>query len=144
MISSYSFEEGWKEGETDDPFAEWLIEYGFAQEPIPGVGLIRQFQDFKPRRIVGNTLFALGAGTAWTYGLSGQGYRSMSGIAYEALTGGRFAPAPLIPVVVAAGGTAAFVEFHKTQQPSEPTHQPSWWNSLAAAMAGTFGGMNYE
>ena len=99
MTKSYSFEEGWKEGETQDPFFEWLIEYGFAQEPIPGIGILRQFQDFKPKRIIGNTVFGLAAGTGWTMWASSQGYRSMTGIAYEALTGSRFAPAPLIPVI---------------------------------------------
>jgi len=75
---------------------------------------------------------------------SRQGYRSMTGIAYEALTGSRFAPAPLIPFVASAVGTTAFIGFHEKLQPEEPTHQPSWWNSIAAAVGGTFGGMQYE
>ena len=68
----------------------------------------------------------------------------MTGIAYEALTGSRFAPAPLIPFVASAVGTTAFIGFHEKLQPEEPTHQPSWWNSIAAAVGGTFGGMQYE
>ena len=48
-----------------------------------------------------------------------------------------------IPTVGPVIGTKVFVEFHKKYEPTEPTHQPSWWNSLAAAMGGTFGGMEY-
>ena len=141
IVPSYSIEEGWEEGETDNPFFEWLIEYGFAQD-IPGFALGRQFQDFKPKRLIGNTIFTLAAGTGWTMWASSQGYRSMTGIAYEALTGTRFSVAPVIPLVASVVVTEAFIGLHKQLQPDEPTHQPSWWNSIAAAMAGTFGGIN--
>jgi len=141
---SYSFEEGWKEGETEDPLVEWLIEYGFAQEPIPGLGILRQFQDFKPKRLVGNTMFGLAVGTGWTMWASGQGYRTLTGIAYEAVTGSRFTAAPLIPIVASVVATEAFIGFHEQYQPDEPTHQPSWWNSIAAAIGGTFGGITIE
>jgi len=51
---------------------------------------------------------------------------------------------PAIPLVAAAKVTEEFIDFHEAYQPAEPTHQPSWWNSIAAAMGGTFGGMQYE
>ena len=55
------------------------------------------------------------------------------------------APAAIgIPFATAAVGTDAFVDFHMKHQPTEPTHQSSWWNSIAAAMGGTFGGIQIE
>ena len=55
------------------------------------------------------------------------------------------APAAIgIPFATAVVTTDAFVDFHMKHQPTEPTHQSSWWNSIAAAMGGTFGGIQIE
>lgn len=77
-------------------------------------------------------------------------------LAYQALGGAEFGATQvarnlvskavipvLIPTVGPVVGTKKFIDFHKKYEPEEPTHQPSWWNSIAAAMGGTFGGVQY-
>jgi len=48
---------------------------------------------------------------------------------------------PVLPVVATAVVTDKYIGFLEEHQPEEPTHQPSFWNSIAAAMSGTFGGV---
>jgi len=50
---------------------------------------------------------------------------------------------PVIPVVASAVVTDRYISFLEEHQPEEPTHRPSFWNSVAAAMGGTFGGVKY-
>lgn len=53
------------------------------------------------------------------------------------------AATPVVPVVAAGYVTDKYIGFLEEHQPEEPTHQPSFWNSIASAMAGTFGGIQY-
>jgi len=51
---------------------------------------------------------------------------------------------PALPVVTSVVVTDKYISFLEGHQPVESTHQPSFWNSVAAAIGGTFGGMGYE
>lgn len=55
----------------------------------------------------------------------------------------RTAVAPALPAVAAYYGSQAYIGGLEPYAPEEPTHQPSFWNSVAAGLAGTFGGVKY-
>ncbi len=82
--------------------------------------------------------------TAWA---TGQAHVSIASASFTALTGvtpGSFLVGGVTlaaPVVATAVVTTGYISAMDELKPEEPTHQPSFWNSLAAAMAGTFGGV---
>lgn len=147
---AYSIKKGYEKesgSEWDDYIMNQMIEYGITHEAfIPGLTAYRISQGQSRKQAVGSVVLPVTTGFALTAWLTGQSYVSLGSSAFTAFTG--VAPATVattaLPVVVAAAGTSAFVEFHQRYEPTEPTHQPSWWNSLAAAMGGTFGGVQYE
>lgn len=49
-------------------------------------------------------------------------------------------PVIAVPAAVVLG-TQAYIGTMEQLQPEEPTHQPSFWNSIGAALGGTFGGV---
>lgn len=49
-------------------------------------------------------------------------------------------PVIALPAAVVSG-TQAYIGTMEKLQPDEPTHRPSFWNSIGAAMGGTFGGI---
>jgi len=145
---AYSIKTGYRKesgSEWDDYLMNQLIDYGFTHEAfIPGLSSYRISQGQSKKQVVGSVLAPAGTGFAITAWATGQTYRSLGSSAFTALTGGSptSALAVAAPAVTAVVVTAAFVEFHQQFQPTEPTHQPSWWNSIAAAMGGTIGGIN--
>jgi hypothetical protein len=147
---AYSIKKGYEKesgSEWNDYMMNQMIEYGFTHEAfIPFMSSYRVSQGQSKKQVVGSVVAPAAAGFAITAWATGQSYVSLGSSAFTAITG--VAPstalAPLVPVVVTAAATTAFVEFHKKYEPKETTHQPSYWNSIAAAMAGTFGGMQYE
>jgi len=144
---AYSIKSGYRKergSEWDDYLMNQLIDYGFTHEAfIPGLSSYRISQGQSKKQVVGSVLAPAGTGFAITAWASGQTYRSLGSSAFTALTGGTPSGALLVaaPAVTSVVVTTAFVEFHQQFQPTEPTHQPSWWNSIAAAMGGTIGGI---
>ncbi len=50
---------------------------------------------------------------------------------------------PLVAVPAAVvGGTDLYITTMEKLEPEEKTYQPSFWNSIGAALGGTFGGMS--
>jgi len=147
---AYSIEKGYEKergSEWDDYLMNQMIEYGFTHEAfIPGLSTYRISQGQSKKQVVGSVAVPTAVGFALTAWATGQSYVSLGGSAFTALTGigPSTALAPLVPVVTTAVVSTAFVEFHKKYEPTEPTHQSSWWNSIAAAVGGTFGGVQYE
>ena len=146
---AYSIKKGYEKesgSEWDDYIMNQMIEYGITHEAfIPGLSAYRISQGQSRKQVVGSVAVPAVTGFGITAWATGQSYVSLGSSAFTAMTGvaPSTAVAPLVPVVTAAVGTAAFVEFHTHYEPTEPTHKPSWWNSLAAAMGGTFGGIHY-
>lgn len=144
---SYTISKGYERqtgSDWDDYLFNQMLDYGFTHEAfIPGLSAYRISQGQSKKQVVGSVVAPTAAGFAITSWVSGQSYVSLTSSAFTAMTGvaPSTAATPLIPVAVSVAGTAAYVEFHKKYEPTEPTHQSSWWNSLAAAMGGTFGGM---
>jgi hypothetical protein len=147
---AYSLEKGYEKesgSEWDDYMMNQMIEYGITHEAfIPGLSTYRISQGQSKKQVVGSVAVPAVTGFAITSWATGQSYVSLGSSAFTALTGvaPSTAAAPLVPVVTTAVVTTAYVEFHKKYEPTEPTHKASWWNSLAAAMGGTFGGIQYE
>lgn len=145
---AYSIKKGYEKesgSEWDDYMMNQMIEYGFTHEAfIPGMSSYRVSQGQSKKQVVGSIAAPAAVGFAITAWATGQTYVSLGSSAFTAMTG--IAPttavSPAIPVVTAVVATTAFVEFHKEYEPTEPTHQPSYWNSIAAAIGGTFGGIN--
>lgn len=142
---SYSIKDGWQGHENSTMF-----DYGFAPE-IPGAGLYRFVKTGDRRPMVGSAFkTALFAGSihAMVYALDKQMYRSMTSIAFEALAGA--APGQVLaasaPVVAAAAvsvaGASAYIAAMEQFEPDGNVHdKSSFWSSIGAALAGTFGGM---
>lgn len=145
---SYTLSKGYEKqsgSAWDDYLFNTMLDYGFTHEAfIPGLSAYRISQGQSKKQVVGSVVVPSAAGFAITSWISGQSYVSLTSSAFTAMTG--VAPStavlPLLPVAVSVAGTAAFVGVHQRLQPKEPTHQPSYWNSIAAAMAGTFGGIS--
>ena len=132
-------------GSWDDYMWNKMIDYGFTHEAfIPGLTAYRISQGGEKTQAIGSVLAPAAVGFAITAWATGQAYTSLSASVFTAITGATVSEIALLaaPVVVAVAGTTAFVEFHKKYEPTEPTHQPSYWNSIAAALGGTFGGIN--
>jgi len=147
---AYSIDKGYEKergSDWDDYLMNQMIEYGFTHEAfIPGLSTYRISQGQSNKQVIGSVAVPTAAGFAITAWATGQTYVSLGASAFTAITG--VAPGtalvPLVPVVTTAVVSTAFVEFHKKYEPTEPTHQSSWWNSIAAAVGGTFGGVQYE
>lgn len=142
---SYSIEEGWQGHDNG-----FLWEYGFAPE-LPLAGVYRSVKTGDRRPIVGSAVkSAIFAGSihAMVYALDRQVYRSMTSLAFEALVGvapGQVVAAAIPVAAVAAVSVAAgsgYIAVMKQLEPEGNVHdKSSFWNSIGAAMAGTFGGM---
>lgn len=142
---SYSIEEGWQGHENST-----LFEYGFAPE-LPGAGVYRSVKTGDKRPMIGSavkTAAFVGSINAMVYALDKQFYRSMSSIAFEAITGARpsqvvggVAPIAAAAVVSVAASTAYIAVMEQFEPEGNVHDKGSFWNSIGAAMAGTFGGM---
>lgn len=142
----YSLKEGWTSEED-----YWAVKYGFAPEPLPGLSIVRSLQHRDIRRLPGNvfnTLLTVGGASVITHMLSQQFARTTGSLAFEAL----FSMTPVqaagnisivvAPGVFAVGASTAYVHTMKRFEPrGSQSDKSSFWNSIAAAMAGTFGGM---
>lgn len=145
---AYSIRKGYEKesgSEWDDYMMNQMIEYGFTHEAfIPGMSSYRISQGQSKKQVVGSVAAPAATGFLITSWATGQSYVSLGSSAFTAITG--VAPstaiAPLVPLAVTAVLSTAYVEFHKKYEPTEKTHQPSYWNSIAAALGGTFGGIN--
>jgi len=51
---------------------------------------------------------------------------------------------PIVPIVAAAVVTDKYIGLLEKYEPKEPTHRPSFWNSVAAGLSGTLGGITYD
>ena len=142
---TYSVEEGWQ-GYNDST----LFEYGFAPE-LPMAGVYRSVKTGDRRPMVGSAVkTAMFAGSihAMVYALDRQIYRSLTSVAFEALVGA--SPGQVVkaatPIAAAATVSAAiasgYIEAMKPLEPEGNIHDKrSFWSSVGAAMAGTFGGI---
>lgn len=142
----YSVKEGWTSEED-----HWSVKYGFAPEPLPGLSIIRSMQHRDIRRLPGNifnTLLTVGGASVITQMLSQQYARTTSSLAFEAL----FSMSPAhaarnigivaVPGVVSVTAATAYIHTMKRFEPQgNYSDKSSFWSSVAAAMAGTFGGM---
>jgi hypothetical protein len=145
---AYSIRKGYEKqsgSAWDDYLFNQMVDYGVTHEAfIPGMSTYRISQGQSKKQVVGSVAVPTATGFAITSWATGQSYVSLGSSAFTAITG--VAPstvvAPLVPLAVTAVVSTAYVEFHKKFEPTEETHQPSYWNSIAAALGGTFGGIN--
>ena len=152
-LVSYSIQEGF-ERDTSDDWDRFLyngiVDYGFTHEAfIPGLTSYRVSQGQTKKQYVGSVVLPTATAFAVTAWATGQAHVSLSSAAFTAFTG--TTPSALLtgtatlaaPVVASAVISTGYISLMDELKPEEPTHQPSFWNSIASAMAGTFGGIQY-
>lgn len=125
----WEFERGWVTAEDDEELAFW--------EPLP-ISAARFAMDPRSRRAGNMMLVQAGlliGMNAFTYALSGQAYKTMTGIAIEAATGmttGQLAAAAAVPV----GTVAAAIVYEKyVNEPIRDSHgstKGTWFGPFAS------------
>lgn len=110
---------------------------------LPFTPLSSLYAGEDPQEIVGQSIGS--ALTTWLVATAFGGAELGSTQVVRSLVGRQVlaAATPVIPIVASVVVTEKYIGFLEEHQPEEPTHQPSFWNSIAAAMGGTFGGMSY-
>jgi hypothetical protein len=150
----YTIQEGFERSsgsDWDDYLLNTLIDYGFTHEAyVPGLTSYRVSQGESPKQYVGSIALPMATAFAITAWATGQAHVSLASAAFTAVTG--VSPGAALtggavlaaPIVASAVVTTGYIGLMDELKPEEPTHQPSFWNSIAAAMAGTFGGVQLQ